>query len=69
MTPNYFPHISGHENGPEFFCRALWTLKVNLPVKKFGTMEFNYIYVQEIEPSGQFLAFRDVDNHCSQLFD
>jgi hypothetical protein len=32
------------------FCRALWAVKVNLLVKKFGAMELNYIYVQEIDP-------------------
>jgi hypothetical protein len=45
MLPNYFPPFSGHEKGAQLFCRALWTVKVNFLVKKFGAMELNYIIV------------------------
>jgi hypothetical protein len=34
----------------KFFCRALWTVKVNFIIKKFGATELNYIDVQEIDP-------------------
>jgi hypothetical protein len=53
MLPHYFPPFSGHEKGAQLFCRALWTIKINFPLKKFGATELNYIYMfQEINPSG-----------------
>jgi hypothetical protein len=50
MLPNYFPPFLGHKKGAQIFCRALWIAKVNFPVKKFGAMELNYIYVQDVDP-------------------
>jgi hypothetical protein len=30
--------------------RTLWTIKVNLLVRKLGAVGLNYLYIQEIEP-------------------